>query len=130
MAFLYMCLHVSNPQTRALVGVFSLALVALIIWCIDTSWSNGATFSVMLMERISRFWRSITSRRQPEDGDEDAKAREQSEELAIVAGDPELFTNKMPEASRKWSWGGKVLVRSATGDATEDLNGSSSTEGV
>ena len=126
-----MCLHVSNPQTRALVGVSSLALVALIVWCIDTSWSNGATFSVMLMEPISRFWGSLTPRRQPEDGDEDAKKeREQSEELATVAGDPELLTNKMPEPSRKWSWGGKILVRSATGDATENLNGSSSTEGV
>ena len=83
------------------------------------------------MEPISRFWgslKSVTSRRQPEDGDEDAeKARKPSEESATVAGDPESFTKK---GSRKWSWGGKIVVRSATGDAAGNLNGSSPTEGV
>ena len=86
------------------------------------------------MEPISRFWgslKSVASRRQPEDGDENAeKARKQSEESATVTGDPESFTKKMRKGSRKWSWGGKIVVRSATGDAAGNLNGSSPTEGV
>ena len=127
-AFWYTCFHVSNLQTRLPVGVFSLVLVALIIWCIDTFWSNGASRSVMPLWRALK---SVTSRRQPEDDDDDEeKARKPSEESTMVAGNPQSFADKMRKASRKWSWGGNITVRSPTGDATGNLNGSSRPEDV
>lgn len=81
------------------------------------------------MEPLDRFWVSLKSlipRRQQEGGDEDTEhERKPSGESATVGGEPESpLTEKMRKASRKWSWGGKILIRSATGDASGNLGSS------